>query len=325
MMKRTLKPAFASALALAIAVWPAGPAHAQKKELRWVGAALGSTSYNHAAATAAIINKYSTRFDVTAAPSSGSVENARLLHTKRADVATSNTQIAYDAYNGTGPYKDQQAVKEMRVLWHFVVGLTHVYVNGDSDIRTASDLKGRKIALVRPGSSAYVQAVDFLKAVNLRLDDIKWQGYSQGDQVGAFKDGLAEGVITGGGLNEAPLMEATTGRKVRFIGLTDEEWNRLKAAVPPGYYSRFTIPANTYPGQTEPVHTFAIPTFWATTAQLPDDVAYELTKTFFEHLDEATKMMATIKYTTLESQKLDAPVPWHPGSYRYFKEKGVLN
>jgi TRAP transporter TAXI family solute receptor len=309
---------------LAAAILSASTARAQKTDLRWVGAALGSTSYNHAAATAALINKHAPRYSITAAPSAGSVENARLLATKRADIATSNTQIAYDAYNATGPYKDQRPIKEMRLLWHFVVGITHVYVNADSDIRVAADLKGRKLALVRPGSSAYTQAVDFLKGVNLKLDDIKWQGYSQGDQVGAFKDGLAEAVITGGGLNEAPLMEATTGRRVRFIGLTDAEWERVKATVPPGYYSRYSIPAGTYPGQSEPVHTFAIPTFWATTTALPDDVAYEVTKTFFEHWDEAVQMMATIKYTTLESQKLDSPVPWHPGSERYFREKGVL-
>jgi TRAP transporter TAXI family solute receptor len=312
-----LSLALASALATA-------PANAQKVELRWVSAALGSTSYNHAATTAAIINKYSSKVTITAVPSAGSVENARLLHTKRADIATSNTQIAYNAYNGKGPYKDQNAIKEMRLLWHFVVGVTHVYVNADSNIHSAADLKGHKIAIVRPGSSAYTQAVDFLKAAGLTLKDLNVQEYSQGEQVQAFKDGNVEGVITGGGLNSSPLMEATTGRKVRFIGLTDQEWERVKAATPPGYYSHFTIPANTYPNQTEPVQTFAIPTFWATTTALPDDIAYELTKTFFEHRDEAIKMLSGIKATTLESQTLSAPIPWHPGSMRYFKEKGVF-
>lgn len=296
----------------------------QKIDIRWVGAALGSTSYNHAAATAAIINKHAPRFNVTAAPSAGSVENARLLKTRRADVATSNTQIAYDAFNGTGPYKEQGPVKEMRLLWHFVVGVTHVYVNADSDIKTAADLKGRRVALVRPGSSAYVQAVDFLKAVDLEVEDLRAQSYSQGDQVSAFKDGLAEAVITGGGLNSAPLMEATTGRKVRFIGLTEAEWERVRAATPPGYYSRFTIPAGTYPGQPEPVHTFAIPTFWATTTDLPEDVAYELVKNFFDNHDDAVKTLATMKDTNFEAQKLEAPIPWHPGAARFFKEKGVL-
>ena len=141
-----------------------GAAQEKKVELVWAGSSLTSTSYNHAAATAAVINKYSKRISIDVVPSSGSVEIARLLNIGQVDMGISNTQIGYDAYNAKGVYAGAPPIKKMRLLWHIVAGVTHIMVHRDSDIRTVADLKGKRIATVRKGSSAYVQAADLLRS-----------------------------------------------------------------------------------------------------------------------------------------------------------------
>ena len=302
-----------------------GAAQEKKVELVWAGSSLTSTSYNHAAATAAVINKYSKRISIDVVPSSGSVEIARLLNIGQVDMGISNTQIGYDAYNAKGVYAGAPPIKKMRLLWHIVAGVTHIMVHRDSDIRTVADLKGKRIATVRKGSSAYVQAADLLRSFGIDIDkDVEAQGYSHSEGVTAFKDGNVDAVIQGGSLHAAPVMQATAATPTRFLGLTEADWERIKASVPDGYYSRFVIPAGTYDGQNEDVLTFAIPSYWATTSDLPDDVAYELASIFFAHRDEAIKAVATIAETTLDKQKLAAPIPWHPGSRRYFEEQGVF-
>jgi TRAP transporter TAXI family solute receptor len=317
------------ALALALpALMPAGTGGAalaqDKLELVWAGSSLTSTSYNHAAATAAVINKYSPRIKINVVPSSGSVEIARLLNIGQVDMGISNTQIGYDAYNAKGVYEGAPPIKKMRLLWHIVAGVTHVMVRNDSDLKTVADLKGKRIATVRKGSSAYVQAVDLLKNFGITMDDVQAYGYSHSEGVTAFKDGNVDAVVQGGSLRAAPVMQATSSVPTRFLGLTEADWQRLKSSVPEGYYSRFVIPANTYENQAADVLTFAIPSYWATTSDLPEDAAYELAKIFFEHRDEAIRAVATIAETTLEKQKLAAPIPWHPGTRRYFEEQGVF-
>lgn len=298
----------------------------QKTDVVWAGAGVTSTSYNHAAAYAAVITKHSDKVEVTAVPAAGSVEVPRLLKINQIDVGINNTQASYDAYNGVGSYAGVEPIKKLRLLWQMVAGVTHVVVNADSGIRTIADLRGKRIAHVRPGSSAYVQAKDLLASFGLDIDtDVDSYGYSHSEQVQAFRDGNVDAIITGGSVNSGQIQELIAGRSVRFLGITDEEWARLASRVPDGYYSRFTIPRGTYEGQDEDVNTFAIPSFWATTSDLPEDVAYELARAFFENRDEAIGMVATIAETDLEKQKLLAPIPWHPGSRRYFQERGVFD
>jgi TRAP-type uncharacterized transport system substrate-binding protein len=59
-------------------------------------------------------------------------------------------------------------------------------------------------------------------------------------------------------------------------------------------------------------------------ASLPDQVVYNIVKTFFDQRADlilAHKEAENIKY---ETQKTAAsPIPWHPGALKYFKEKGV--
>lgn len=313
------------ALPVALAVGPQ-PSEAQEVEIVWAGAGVTSTSYNHAAAYAAIITKYSDMVEVTAVPAAGSVEVPRLLNLGQIDVGINNTQASYDAYNAVGSYDGAEAITSLRLLWHMVAGVTHVVVNADSDIETVADLRGKRIAHVRPGSSAYVQASDLLASFDIDMaEDVTGHGYSHSEQVQAFRDGNVDAVITGGSAGSGQIQELITGREVRFLGITDEQWERLAANVPDGYYSRFVIPAGTYAGQEEDVHTFAIPSFWATTSNLSESVAYELARAFFENRDEAIEMVATIAETDLEKQTLAAPIPWHPGSKRYFEEQGVFD
>jgi hypothetical protein len=84
------------------------------------------------------------------------------------------------------------------------------------------------------------------------------------------------------------------------------------------------IPAGTYEGQTEDVPTLAITNILVTHSDVTDEMAYQMTKQLFEHLDEMVATHAAAKAISLENGPKAIPVPLHPGAERYYKEKGLL-
>ena len=52
------------------------------------------------------------------------------------------------------------------------------------------------------------------------------------------------------------------------------------------YYSALQIPADTYPGQTEPVETLTVKATVIVDADLDENTVYNMTAAIFDHADE---------------------------------------
>ncbi len=62
-----------------------------------------------------------------------------------------------------------------------------------------------------------------------------------------------------------------------------------------------------------------------TDASMPDDVVYDLAKTFWENLDSLGKAHAVMKTVTKEMAVSDlSGIPLHPGAEKYYREIGLL-
>jgi uncharacterized protein len=62
----------------------------------------------------------------------------------------------------------------------------------------------------------------------------------------------------------------------------------------------------------------------AVNAAMPDDLAYQITKTMFEKREDLARIHAEGGNIKIEQQTLKrSGIPFHPGALRYFKEKGV--
>jgi TRAP-type uncharacterized transport system substrate-binding protein len=59
-------------------------------------------------------------------------------------------------------------------------------------------------------------------------------------------------------------------------------------------------------------------------AKMPDQVAYDIVKTFIEKRDELIAVHREAESLTLENQLTkNSSVPWHPGAVKYITERGV--
>ena len=56
---------------------------------------------------------------------------------------------------------------------------------------------------------------------------------------------------------------------------------------------------------------------------LDEDLVYRLVKALFENNDYLVKIHPSAAYTTGENAVTFSPIPLHPGTIRYLKEKGI--
>ena len=88
------------------------------------------------------------------------------------------------------------------------------------------------------------------------------------------------------------------------------------------FYTRTTIPGGTYNGNDEAIQALAIKATLAVSANLSEQIVYEMTKTLFEHLDDLGTAHAKGKEVRPDSAVNGVSVPFHPGAVKYFKEIG---
>jgi len=70
--------------------------------------------------------------------------------------------------------------------------------------------------------------------------------------------------------------------------------------------------------------TASPPTFLVTRAGVTDLVAYTMTKSLFDHLDQLVQTDPAAKDIELKRAATGLPVPLHPGAERYYREVGII-
>ena len=91
------------------------------------------------------------------------------------------------------------------------------------------------------------------------------------------------------------------------------------------YYAAATIPAGTYTGQKKDVTTFGVKATVVTSADVPEELVYLVTKAVMENFDDFRKQhpaFAPLEKKNMISDGLSAPL--HPGAIKYYKEAGLM-
>ena len=63
---------------------------------------------------------------------------------------------------------------------------------------------------------------------------------------------------------------------------------------------------------------------FVTSAKVPDDVVYAITKEVFENFDRFKKLHPAYEVLTKEGMLQGMSAPIHPGAMRYYKEAGLM-
>jgi hypothetical protein len=283
----------------------------------------GGSWYPMGGGMANIISKYIPYAEATAEVTSASVDNCLLIGKGNADLALTNADTAWDAFQGKG-----KAFKEkipLRTIAVWCPSYMHIVSIEGRGIQKMSDLKGKRVATGAPGSNTEVMTIRILETYGLNPDkDVSRDRLSVAESAGALKDRKIEAFFWVGGLPTPAVMDlaATPGIKVKLLGHGDAVAKMREKYGP--FYVVGVIPAKTYPGQDAGVSICAVWNLVVCNEKMKENVAYDIVKAFFDHRPELLAVHSDVKSFTLESQAGGgSPIPFHPGVLRYLKEKGL--
>ena len=307
-----------------------GPAptnvHAENIVTIGTGAVTG-VYYPTGKAIAKIVNKKGREHGVQVKVEStgGSVFNVNAIIVGDLEFGIVQSDRQYQAWNGIKDWKDRGPQKKLRSICSFHPESIVLIAGDDTGIETLIDLKGKHINIGNLGSGPRGNAIDAMQSCGIDWRrELSAEGIRAADSAKLLQNGRIDAFFYTVGHPNESIKEATAGkRKVHFVPLTGDCIDQLVAKWL--YYAKAYIPISFYPmaRNTDNVETFGVKATFCTSADVPENVVYIITREFFNNLEDFKKLHPAhgvlIKHNMLEA--LSAPI--HPGAMKYYKEAGL--
>jgi len=292
-----------------------------KVVVRFGAAPMGGNQYTMGMIFEQVANKSSKDIVISCQSTGGGLQNVNLIGSKEIDIGFSNSPIPMQAYEGVGRFKDNK-IENIRVISFIYPGYVQ-YTCRDMSVNSLRDLLGKKISIGPVGSVNGVYFYQSCKAYGLDPNDFKIEHLSHKDGADALKDGLIDAFLFTTNAPASQIMEVLTTHKGKVFGIDKDVAAKYSQLFPDSYTAE--IPANTYPGQDQPITTQVQPCLLLADKDVSDDVIYEVTKTLYENAEQMGKQHYYYKSVNLENSLLGAgTVPVHPGALRYYREQGSI-
>ena len=265
-----------------------------------------------------------TATNVTAISSDGSKANVLLLQSGDAQLGFCQSDVMAYAYNGTSTFADTGAYTGFSTVANLYMEQVQI-VTCNPDIKTVADLAGKKVSVGAAGSGVYFNAVDILSAYG--LGDLNDKGeftqiianyQSFGDSADSLTDGTIDAAFIVAGAPTNAISSLATTKDVYLVSLDDAHIDTLLASSP--YYSKTTIPADTYPGTPEAT-TVAVGAVVIARDDVSEDDIYNFVSDIYENAANLSHGKAA--ELDLAFAASVTAVPYHAGAAKYFAEKGI--
>ncbi|MBF7731685.1 TAXI family TRAP transporter solute-binding subunit [Pseudomonas sp. N040] len=210
----------------------------------------------------------------------GGKTNLDMLREGSSSLALSQSDVAWQAFNGTAPFAERGAYSGLRVLANLYPEPVQVLVRADGpqDIR---QLRGKRINLGLPGSASRDTALAVLAAHDLQVADLAAaSSLDLQAALTALRDGRIDGLIQVIGLPADAIRAASEDLHLRLLPLQPEAIQRLLQSRPGSL--PFSIAAGSYPQQPEAVSTLAVSSLLLGDASLASKEVEALVRLLFE-------------------------------------------
>jgi TRAP transporter TAXI family solute receptor len=320
MIKRILVALVATAAMVGLVT-----AGAQEKKTR-ISIGTGGTGgvyYPLGGGLAAILTKYVPGLEATAEVTAGSIANLQLIGGGKSELGFTMADSAWDAFNGLDKFSGKKV--GLRTLAVFYPNRMHVVTIEGTGINKFADLKGHRISTGAPASGTEIMSMRLLEAFGLDPNkDVTRERLSVAESVNAVKDRKIDALFWVGGVPTPSITDlaATPGVKIKLIDHGDGAENMRKKYGP--IYVKNRILKGAYPGDDVDTTNVDVWNLLVVPEDADEKLVYEITKTLFEKKEELVKVHKDASFLDLANQTPNAsPIPYHPGSLRYFRERGL--
>jgi len=272
------------------------------------------------------VNKKQSEYNLKATVEStgGSVFNINAVMSGDLEFGIAQSDRQFQAMEGMAEWEGN-AQDKLRAVCALHPESVTLIAAADSGINSIEDLKGKRVNIGDPGSGNRGNAIDALS--NAGLD---WESDIQAEQVKAvesaklLQDGRIDAYFYTVGHPNGSVKEATAGkRKVKIVPITDVD--ELIRKYP--FYAKSVIPASLYPAAENDgdTVTYGVKATLVTSADVPEDIVYTITKEVFENLEDFKGLHPSFAVLTKENMLEGNSAPYHAGALKYFKEAGLIS
>jgi len=295
--------------------------------LLFAGGSPGGSYELHGGALVEIVKRTYPDITIDYRPGDG-VANVLLVSEGKADMGFTHSVVAKSGFVGIEPF--DKKLPGLRAAFTTYQSRVQPVVLVSAGINSFAQIAEEKIpiriAVADIGSATELACRRLLGEYGITYDDIKsWGGqihYKELTEAGELlRLGKLDIIVASGAVPLSFLIELGTTRDIKFLEITDEALAGMTEKY--GYVTGWVKPEN-YDFVTEDTATVAVMTTVMMREDVPEDIAYRVTKAVGDNLDYLYSVDASLKVLTKESISQGAAIPLHPGSERYFREEGVI-
>lgn len=290
------------------------------KSIHFGSADVGGMYYSFANTFSGLASQENPDYKFEVKNTAGSAANLRLLSNHYIELGIAQEDLILDAYQGSNSFngKKYDGYKAIASLY---TEACQIIVRKDSSIQSLDDLQGKTISIGAKESGTERNAKEILEMSGLTSELVHTVQLDYTNAAKELISGKIDALFCTAGIQTTVIEELSKECEIRFLNISDTCLKKLQAAHP--CYSRYTIPANTYTGQTESIETIGVKSILLASDQLSKDTVSHITAMLFEHAKE-------LKYSTSVDLQLDEQtatsgitIPFHPGAIDYYEKKGI--
>lgn len=315
---RLTTAAIAAAATLAIS-----PAFAQDDRSDWpssltIGtASQGGTYFIYGTGLAGLISQ-NLNVNASAEVTGGPVQNATLVETGDHQIGLVTMGPAYEAWTGQSELAPGVEHASLRALFPMYQTPFEAVALRSSGIDDVTDMAGKRVSVGPAGGTAATYWPRFFEVLGVEAN-ISYAGAN--DATGQVKDGLIDAFAFAAGVPISAFAQIAAENEVNIFGFTEEQRDQILEALPE--VAAFDVPGGMYQGFPEGHGTVAMWNFAVAHSDMPESLAYEITKLVMEGNEAMMQIHATAAETLPENADKNTFLPYHPGAIRYFEEAGI--
>ena len=268
-----------------------------QKTIRFGAADIGGIYYTFANTFTGLASSEDDTYQFEVKTTAGSAANLRLLSGGYIELGLAQSDLIASAYEGSGIFEGNPCQGYSAIAGLYTEAC-QIVVRADSNIQTLDDLQGKTVSIGAEDSGTEQNANQILTMSGLTTELVKTVNLDYTDAADQLINGKIDAFFCTAGIQTTVL-----------------------SAYPS--YSEYTIPANTYTGQTEDIHTLGVKAVLLASDRLSTDTVEHLTEWLFSHAKD-------LQYATSLNLQLDEtyatdgiPIPFHPGAVAYYEKQGI--
>jgi TRAP transporter TAXI family solute receptor len=249
----------------------------------------------------------------------GAAENIYLVSEGKADLGIVQSDVAYNAYNALGSFKEQ--IKNIQAICSLYTEAIHIVVRNPLSISRIEDFKGKRICVGPKDSGTESNAIALLESSGIGTSEVHLINLPFEEYINALKESKVDICFFTVGYPCEAITEILNSK----IGYLYEPNLRILEnllKIFPSYVIT-TIPPMTYPHQREDITTMGVPALLICRDGLGNQLIYKLTRAIFANYSSTAGYHPKTRTIKLSSALKGISIPLNGGAKQFYVEKGL--